>query len=209
MPDKKSTFLKDSHKISLADAANPFTTVTLYGKLIDVSAVPSSTSGLAHPNGSTNDLHASLVFGYLDAGRCVRLPAPQHVLLPPPDGPADGCGWDPNEFVVWKNIPKNWQTLHVQTQAKPLMHALAAGIAAPGGTDPIQIFQMWLGPSASLDDNSATLQSLWDAASPNIPFDPDGIARLVNLLQQNGFPSIQPDTVRSWKTLGDALNALG
>jgi hypothetical protein len=86
-----------------------------------------------------------------------------------------------------------------------------AALAARGDamSDPIDVFQKWLGPSASLDDDTATLQSLWDHSNPGTPFDPDGIARLVNLLHQNGFPKIQPSDVKKWKTLGDALDALG
>jgi len=44
--------------------------------------------------------------------------------MPAPNGPADGCGWDPKKFVVWKNLPKDWDTVHVNSETKPLAAAL-------------------------------------------------------------------------------------
>src|SRR6267378_5443663 len=54
-----------------------------------------------------NSAATALVFGVRDGLRCMRLPSPRYLTLPAPDGPADGCGWDPDEYVVWKGLPKN------------------------------------------------------------------------------------------------------
>jgi hypothetical protein len=70
-------------------------------------------------------LHKSLVFGVQIDNQCIKLPNPEEVALPEPDGPADGCGWDPAQFVVWKNLPRSWTTIHFQSQPKPLISALS------------------------------------------------------------------------------------
>jgi hypothetical protein len=57
--------------------------------------------------------------------------------MPTPDGPADGCSWDPTEYVVWKKLPNNWTTLHLKVSATSLHTALRLGVVA--GTDDRQL----------------------------------------------------------------------
>lgn len=148
MGDLNKFVLTAKHKVSLADASDPFPTITVYGKVIEKVSLTPSTGGITHPRGGTDDLHAGLVYGYSFAGSCTKLATPQQVLLPHPDGEADSCGWEPNEFVVWKNIPKDWETLHIQTQAKPLAEAVALTVPPPAQTplyDSIDVVSEWCG----------------------------------------------------------------
>jgi hypothetical protein len=36
--------------------------------------------------------------------------------MPMPSGPADECGWDPNQYVVWKNLPKDLILVHFNVE---------------------------------------------------------------------------------------------
>jgi hypothetical protein len=98
--------------------------MSAYGKIITGVALTPAEAGTIHPQGSSEDLQLALIYGIQDQGKCIRLPQPQMVYMPSPDGLADGCGWDPSEFVVWKNLAKDWNTVHVQTQSKSLFMAL-------------------------------------------------------------------------------------
>lgn len=198
------------HRQSLAGAPDPFPTLTLYGKMIDKVSLTPSPDGITHPSGVKDDLHAGLIVGYSYAGNCFKLDPPVQVLLPHPDGPADGCEWDSNEFVVWKNIPKDWETLHIQTQAKPLMSALLTAHASL--PDPYTIFQQWLGTTSILDE-TATLKSLWanynhEAGGHALDFNKFGVPRLINLIK-SAYPTFNADTttVAGW-TLGAAIKTL-
>lgn len=79
-------------------------------RLSGIVAVQPRTSGILHPAGAEDEMKLAQIVGYLDQGRCVRLSEPQVIAMPDPDDPADGCGWDPTEYVVWKNLPRNWTT---------------------------------------------------------------------------------------------------
>jgi len=100
------------------------TTITVYGKLVKDIAFSPSEVGTVHPRGKNEDLRLAVIYGIQDQGQCFTLPQPEKVYLPSPDGPADGCGWNPAQFVVWKNLPKDWETVHVQSQTKTLAAAL-------------------------------------------------------------------------------------
>jgi hypothetical protein len=112
---KRFTLAK-GHKASFQ--ANPFfeAGIDIFGKVIDPAPISDLQAG--H--------QLAQVYGFREQGRCARLPVPQHLSLPTPDGPADGCGWDPSQFVVWKNLSKSLMTTHVQTKTVPLHQALLA-----------------------------------------------------------------------------------
>ena len=75
---------------------------------------------------------------------------------------------------------------------------------------PLAIFLQWLKTDAVLDQ-SATLSALWDKFNHDgiggdpLDYKTVGVPRLVQLLQANGFPKIQPDDIATWKSLHDAL----
>jgi hypothetical protein len=130
MASKNKFTPADTHFVSLDSATSIQSTLTLFGKLISDAESKPAVIGLAHPSGEGGTLHRSLVFGIRYGNQCQTLSQPQQVWLPSPDGPADGCGWDPTQYVVWRNIPTDWPTLHVVTTRKPISAAVAAGIAA-------------------------------------------------------------------------------
>jgi len=112
---KKFTLAK-GHKASFQASPLSEAGIDVFGKVIDPAPIADLPKG--H--------QLALVYGFREQGRCGRLPIPQHLSLPEPDGPADGCGWDPSQFVVWKNLPKSLMTTHVKTRMAPLHEALLA-----------------------------------------------------------------------------------
>jgi hypothetical protein len=126
----KSFVASRSHEITVGAAHQFVSTLTAYGKLIAGVTMDPSAAGTVHPQGKDENLQLALVFGISDQGQCIRLPQPQKVYLPHPDGPADGCYWDPAQYVVWRNLPRNWNTIHVQSQVKPLAMALTPQTSA-------------------------------------------------------------------------------
>jgi hypothetical protein len=128
--------ISNSHYTSISEVAAGHVVLSVFGKLVKNAEIEPGASGIAHPHGSDEKLHLAQVVGYLEHGRCVRLPEPQLIALPAPDGPADACGWDPQQYVVWKSLPKNWITLHLKASTKSLHAALTfasrtASVAAP------------------------------------------------------------------------------
>jgi hypothetical protein len=127
MATKKSTFSpKKSHFMTFNQALTS-PTISLYGKLIEDGEAKSTDLGLSHPSDPSKTLHRSLVFGYAIGTKCQSLAQPQQVFLPAPDGPADGCEWDADQYVVWKNVRPDWTTLHVTTARKTMSTVLATG----------------------------------------------------------------------------------
>jgi hypothetical protein len=187
-------------------------TLTAYGKLIEGGESTPSALGVSHPQGLNAALHKSLVFGVQVSGQCITLPNPQEVALPEPDGPADGCGWDPSEFVVWKNLPRNWTTIHFQSQPKPLLDALSSGganlvqrLAVTGqGVDEqvIAIIREWkkLPQDPVLSD---TLGALWGNTSG--PFS-DGANKLAGMLNASLGTSIQGSDFSPSTTVADVVH---
>jgi hypothetical protein len=132
MATPKKPFKPSSgHQITVGEAHQLLSTISAYGKVITGVTMDPSKAGTVHPQGKDEDLQLALVFGTSSQGKCVTLSPPQKVYMPAPDGPADGCGWDPAQYVVWKNLPLDWTTVHVQTQAKPLAMALAPNAVPP------------------------------------------------------------------------------
>jgi hypothetical protein len=128
----KNKQITDSHYTSISEVAGRQSLISVFGKLLKNAEVESGASGIAHPSGADEDLQVAQVVGYMDQGQCVRLSEPQLIALPAPDGPADGCGWDPKEYVVWKSLPKNWTTLHLQASTKSLQDSLKPFAVAAG-----------------------------------------------------------------------------
>jgi hypothetical protein len=131
----KNKKITEKHYTSISEVAGRQSLISVYGKLLKNGEIKSNASGLTHPSGGDENLQLAQVVGYMDRGQCVRLTEPQLIALPAPDGPADGCGWDPQQYVVWKNLPKNWVTLHLKASTKSLQDSLkpfAAAIAKPG-----------------------------------------------------------------------------
>jgi hypothetical protein len=208
----KRVGLTDKHYVAFdANTANR-STLTAYGKLIKGGESTSSALGISHPQGIIGPLNKSLVYGVQLAGRCIRLPDPQEVALPTPDGPADGCGWDPSEFVVWKNLPRDWVTLHFQSRPRPLMSALSVGSAnfsqrltvAGTGVDEqvIAIIKKWknLSQDPALTD---TLGRIWGDTSG--PFS-DGANKLAGMLDDSLGTQIHGSDFSSSTTVQDVIN---
>jgi hypothetical protein len=168
---KKSSVVAESfvpsaeHQISLGQAHQLESAVTVYGKLITDVTVTPSDAGTVHPQGKNGSLQLALVFGICDNGQCSNLPQPQKVYLPAPDGPADGCGWDPNQYVVWKNLPRDWNTIHVETKSKPLSVALKPIMSVALAPLPFLedvLNDQWLKTSTHVNINPGdTLGALW------------------------------------------------
>lgn len=119
--DKKIT---QKHHTSISEVVASQNVVSVFGKPLKNAEIEPRATGITHPRGSSEGLQLAHVVGYLEQGRCVRLTAPQLVALPSPDGPADGCGWDPEEYVVWRNLPKNWPTIHLRSTTNGLHNTL-------------------------------------------------------------------------------------
>jgi hypothetical protein len=215
MPKKEKTGITDKHYVDLAQASAAQTTLTAYGKIIRNSETPPVTAGISHPHGLNEPLHASLVFGLAVGGRCETLPSPVQVWLPAPNGPADGCGWDPAEYVVWKNIPRNWVTTHFQAQTRTFASLLAEFLKPPtlaptGVRDRvIAIVKSWAKMSSN-PNGSDQLQLLWANSNPAGSFG-DGARILAQKLNDAFGSSFQesdfnpPDKI---KTVDDVVDAI-
>jgi hypothetical protein len=112
MAEKKTFKPLNSHRTTIERIGDQHLSVSFYGKIVDgISASPAGP-GFKHPDG-IGKLQAAQVFGYSQDHQCFRFTPPRIYMLPDPVGPADGCGWDPSEFVVWKVSP-DWATLHFE-----------------------------------------------------------------------------------------------
>jgi len=171
MPTKRKGLTKDHYVPFDAHIASQ-STLTAYGKLIGGGESTPSALGVSHPHRVGEALNKSLVFGVQIDNQCVKLPSPQEVALPEPDGPADGCGWDPAQYAVWKNLPRNWTTIHFQSQPKllttalfrgterPAQQSLGGGVTTDFGAQVKSIVENWAN-MATEPPGSAVLQSLW------------------------------------------------
>lgn len=127
MAKKDKQGITQKHYVTLSDVSAGLATLDVYGKIIQNTDVEPGASGILHPTGGSDNLSLATVVGYLDQGTCIRLQEPLVIAMPKPDGPANGCGWDPAEYVVWKNLPRNWTTLHLNVRTAGLHAALASG----------------------------------------------------------------------------------
>lgn len=195
---KKFT-LANGHKASFQAMPLSEAGVDLFGKVID----PAPISGLPEGHQLTQ------VYGFREYGRCARLPVPQHLSLPKPDGPADGCGWDPSKFVVWKNLPKSFVTIHVQTKMAPLHEALLAAPATMAlESEPTvdDVLHQWLSqsvPGQPIPDVDQ-LQVAWATFGSGGGFTVQVQQNLANLLN-NAFslsPAVVPANLPGTLTVG-------
>jgi hypothetical protein len=163
MTKKRKDGITEKHFIGFSEVSGAQTAISVYGKIVKNADVQPGTSGILHPSGKASDLQLAHVVGYSDQGRCITLVEPQLLALPVPDGPADGCGWDPREYVVWKNLPKNWTTLHLRASTRSLHSALklSAEIAQGSTTAPVK-------PCLQLPD-AITLVRSCSNVSPQLP----------------------------------------
>jgi hypothetical protein len=171
--------LTDKHYVAFDATPTIQSTLTAYGKLIKEGESTSSALGISHPQKLDGPLNRSLVYGVQVAGQCIRLPKPEEVALPTPDGRADGCGWDPSEFVVWKNLPRHWTTIHFQSQPKPLITALSIG------TSPLT-HRLVTASSPATTDIGAQVKGIVETWA-NMTTEPPGTANLQNLWATSGL----------------------
>lgn len=119
----KNTRRARKHVVSITEVANGHLTLSLFGKVVQgVDNIPTS-GALEHPTDVNKPLHLAQVFGYSQDHRCVELPKPALVLLPDPEGPADECGWNPEEYVMW-HVPPDWMTLLLHPVPGPISASL-------------------------------------------------------------------------------------
>jgi hypothetical protein len=198
-PNKTKKFtLAKGHKVSF-QAKPPEAGIDIFGKVID----PAPISDL--PEGH----QLAEVYGFRDQGRCARLPIPQRLSLPKPDGPADGCGWDPSQFVVWKNLPKSFVTTRVQTKIAPLHEALLpAPTTMALGSEPTvdDVLHQWLTQSVPGQPipNVDQLQVAWKDFGSGGAFTVQVQQNLANLLN-NAFtldPPLVPANLPATLTVG-------
>jgi hypothetical protein len=223
MKKKDKAGLTENHYVDFAQATGAQTTLTAYGKIIRNSEALPSDAGIVHPYGLKEPLQASLVFGIAIGGRCKPLPNPERVLLPPPDGPADGCGWNPAEYVVWKNLPVGWTTIHFQARATSLHDALLPGsskimdpltktatVAVMGVRDRVvEIVKLWAKMSSD-PRGSDQLQVLWANSKPPSSFG-DGakiLAQDINSAFSTHFRGSDFDPPDKIKTVEDLVDAI-
>lgn len=155
----------EDHQITIGEAHQIISssTFTVYGRLIGDLTISPAQAGLPHPQGTEEDLQLALIFGIEEDGNCSAVNPPQTVYMPTPDGPADGCGWDPKQYVMWKNLSKNWITIHVQSTPKTIATALAPMAADQGPrflSDVMCLDWMKLGATVFIDP-AWTLQAVW------------------------------------------------
>jgi hypothetical protein len=155
--------ITERHFIGFSEVSGAQATISVYGKIVRNADIQPGASGILHPSGEDTNLQLAHVVGYSDQGRCVTLAEPQLLALPAPDGPADGCGWDPKQYVVWKNLPKNWTTLHLRAGTRSLDSALklSAEVPSAGVTAPAK-------PCLPLPE-AITLVRSCSKASPDLP----------------------------------------
>ena len=190
---------------------------SLYGKLMDNGESQSTEVGLSHPSDPQGTLHQSVVYGYSEGGSCHILAQPQIMTLPLPNGPADGCGWNPAEYVVWKNVPANWTTLHVTAERKPVAEAVAAGLltrlattaAVGGGVSDFQIRSVirdWAALDALPQPNDV-LSALWSLRRKT-DFSTFGAPALAQALQSNLGINILSQSITATMTAQGLLDAV-
>lgn len=121
----KNFKLSEGQRTTLARVADSHVAVSFYGIVVDDLSIPTGV-GLRHPQeGGT--LRAGHVFGYSKGHQCFRFTPPRIYMLPDPTGPADGCGWDPARFVVWK-LPPDWLALYFEVKHATIGDSLVPGI---------------------------------------------------------------------------------
>jgi hypothetical protein len=107
--------------------------LTIFGKIAHDGPLDAPAT-LSHPTEPSGSLQMAQVFGYQLHGQCVRLASPVLMAVPDPIGPATECGWNPDDFVMWR-VPGNWSTLLLAPHAGPAAHVLTM----QAGAQPIML----------------------------------------------------------------------
>jgi hypothetical protein len=113
MAKKPDLQLTEKHHIPLGDIIDQANTVVVFGKIVKDLQPTTQGHGFAQ------------VFGYKRNNVCSKLPSPVVMALPDPDGPADDCGWDPQEFVKW-SVPSSFLTTRLHIRSETIAHALTS-----------------------------------------------------------------------------------
>ena len=107
MPKNSRSIAPNKHHTTLAGAIDHVSSLLLFGKI--VSDLQTTTEGhqFAH------------VYGYRQNGKCQRLDNPTLLSLPEPIGPANECGFDPEQFVMW-NVPESFLSTALHVERAPI-----------------------------------------------------------------------------------------
>lgn len=184
----------DSHKTAFRMVPETEDYVDAFGKIVD----PAPVADL--PDGQ----HLAVIFGFRHRGSCTRLQTPQHVTLRSPDGPADGCGFDPSQFLVWKNLGRNQITAHLTTRMVPLHQALMSA-TDPAASDAIptldDVLHIWL-PNAQGQEipSEDQLATAWAQFGSGGPYKDPIAQRLAGLINKFFF---SPPTIAASDLPGD------
>jgi len=212
MATPKKPFKPSSgHQITVGEAHQLLSTISAYGKVITGVTMDPSEAGTVHPQGKDEDLQLALVFGTSSQGKCVTLSPPQKVYMPAPDGPADGCGWDPAQYVVWKNLPLDWTTVHVQSQPKTLAMAFAPRDAAATKPSAMDVMSNdWLGGRPAGLKITDKLSDLWDSYGTGETYQNLGANQLAQCLSNaySGWSWVDTKTAQGWTYVSDATSVL-
>jgi hypothetical protein len=196
-------------------------TFNVYGRLISGVTLPAAQAGLVDPRSSDEELQLALIFGTQENGICTKLDPPQKVYMPVPDGPADGCDWDPKQFVVWRNLSKTWMTLHVQSNVKTLAAALtpldkAVPALASIGTQDVPylrdvLYLQWMEfDTAANIDPSFTLAAVWQIKHTG-DYTPSVQGRLSNVIYaayNRNYPGSAFPATMTVQTLANNVGAI-
>jgi hypothetical protein len=123
VPKKPHLQLTEKHQISLSEIVDQTSTVVAFGKVIK-DLQPTSQGH-----------HFGQVFGYKQNGVCSKLPNTIIIALPEPDGRADDCGWDPEQFVKWE-LPASFASTQLHVRPVVILDALFASAAGSTGAHP-------------------------------------------------------------------------
>jgi hypothetical protein len=197
-------------QITLGDAHQLVSTISAYGKIVSGVTMDPVSAGTVHPHGQTSDLCLALIYGISDGGSCITLRTPEKVYLPAPDGPADACNWDPSKFLVWRKLPRDWDTIHVQTVKKPL--AMALGVRDLAAPYP-QVFLSdvlclnWVGLPTTIDniDDGQTIQTFWEH-NHKTAFTFNEQVSLANVIQQQFGRTFSAQTLVAGTKISDLEN---
>jgi hypothetical protein len=201
---KTATIFKPAkgHKIPLQAGSLDAGVLDVFGKLVD----PSPVDGLAAGH------QLALVYGIREGGTCTKLRSPQHVALPAPDGPADGCGWDPSNFLVWKNLAKTLITTHVQMRSLSLQDALRPAATAALVSEPTvdDVLHQWLSQSipGQMIPDQDQLQVAWRNFGSGGAFTAQVQQNLANLLNSAFSLDIQASRLSATMTVADLKSDL-
>jgi hypothetical protein len=191
--------LTEKHHTSLGDIIDQASRVVVFGKILKDLQPTSHGHRFAQ------------IFGYKRNNVCSKLPTPVVIALPDPDGPADDCGWDPDEFVKWQ-LPASFVSTQLQIQPVALAHALTSFPPPPVGLTAAQISAIISasigavgssqpsGPGSKLSDCGILFPQQVAVLRANIT---SNVAQLNFTLDNNALAAISPSS-----TISDLAQAI-